>query len=317
MFSKIALTAARQLRAGTTLVVRTAAVKPTTSFLTTRSAVVFQQRGYGARQSRVATTETESDTSATTTKPKRTRSAAAANKSSSTTKSSSTKSSTTTKAKATTAGKTKAASKPKKEAAPKRPKKVLTDEEKLKLKIKQLKQQALLKEEPGARTFSAWQLFVREHVKEYIHPGESPIQTGFMAKLSPKFKALSSAELEALEARAEKEREATAATRAAWVLTKTPKEIMAANRARQHLRRLGVVARAHVIPDDRIPKGALSSWMWFFKSRTAENPQAPMKELIKDLAQEWKSMDAAAKQPFEDNAKTDRERYKAQIAALE
>lgn len=303
MFSQIALATARQLRAGTTLVVRTAAA--TSTSLTTRSAVVFQQRGYASTRSKKAAAESE-DTDATTTKPKRTRSAATK----------STKSSTTGATKATAKTKT---AKAKKEAAPKKPK-PLTEEQKRKLKIKALKEQALLTEEPRLRVISSWKLFVEEHIRDLAHPGENIFKSGATRKLSAQFQALSAAERERYEAKVEKERQETAAAHAAWVRTKTPKEIIAANNARHQLKHLGVITRSRVIHDDRIPKAAMNAYMWFFKSRAKEahlaSDHTRVTGITKILAEEWKSMDDAARQPFIDNAKADSERYYAQMAAL-
>lgn len=169
---------------------------------------------------------------------------------------------------------------------------------------------------------------------------------------------------QALEAKVEKERQDAAATHAAWVRSKTPKQIMTANNARHHLKQLGVMTRSRVIHDGRIPKAATNAYVWFFRSRAKEDYLASnvhMTGITKALADEWKSMDEVARQvslynysrfsisfisvavrpgtypfrttllpdwitmlihvcftqPFIDNANTDRERYNAQMAALE
>lgn len=88
------------------------------------------------------------------------------------------------------------------------------------------------------------------------------------------------------------------ATRAAWVLTKTPMEIEDANYARHALKRLGVTSVVHPIPDDRRPKRLRSAFLFYCMSRQKDDMYAgkPLPEIAKALAEEWKSMDDAAKQ---------------------
>ncbi|KAJ4418493.1 hypothetical protein N0V85_001402 [Neurospora sp. IMI 360204] len=320
MFSQIALATARQLRAGTALVVRTAAAASTSS--TTRSAapsflrrssVVFQQRGYAlARFKKTAAAESD-DTAATATKTNKTRSTAAKSKKSA--------------AKGATSAATKTKTpRAKKEAAPKKPKKSkaaktkapLTEEQKLKLKIKLYKQRALFKEDPKTHRATGWAAFVREHLKDVIKEGDKlEERRAYFTKLAPQWKELSAAEKERYHAKAEKAHQDGLAARAAWVLTKTPMEIEDANHARRVLKRLGVTPIVHLIPDDRGPKRQRTAFLFFCMSRQKDGVFGgkPASEVSKALAKEWKSMDDAAKQPYIDNAEVDRERYHSEKAA--
>ncbi|KAK3354152.1 hypothetical protein B0H65DRAFT_1893 [Neurospora tetraspora] len=319
MFSQIALATARQLRAGTTLVVRTAAAASTS--LTTRSAapsflrrsgLVFQQRGYALTRSKKTAAESH-DTAATATKTNKTRSTAAKSKKSA------------AKGATSAAAKTKTP-RAKKEAAPKKPKKSkaaktkapLTEEQKLKLKIRLYKQRALFKEDPKTHRATGWAVFVREHIKDVIKEGDAlEERRTYFAKLAPQWKELSAAEKDRYHAKADKAHQDGLAARAAWVLTKTPMEIETANYARHALKRLGVTPIVHLIPDDRGPKRQRTAFVFFCMSRQKDGAFVGKSaaEVSKALAKEWKSMDDAAKQPYIDNAEVDRERYHSERAA--
>lgn len=89
------------------------------------------------------------------------------------------------------------------------------------------------------------------------------------------------------------------AAREAWVRTKTPMEITAANHARQRLKRLGVIKAVHLIPDDRAPKRPRTPFSWFVMTKNKEGvfqSGGTPTEVMKALGKEWRSMDAAAKQ---------------------
>ncbi|KAL0469111.1 hypothetical protein QR685DRAFT_326732 [Neurospora intermedia] len=319
MFSQIALTTARQLRAGTTLVVRTAVAASTSS--TTRSAapsflrrsgVVFQQRGYAQTRSKKTAAESD-DTAATVTKTNKTRPAAAKSKKSAAEG-------------ATGAGARAKTPRAKKEAAPKKPKKPkapkkkapLTDEQKKKLRIRLLKQRALFKEDPKSHRVPAWSAYISEHMKDVLKEGDDiATRKGYFKTLAAQWKELSDAEKARYQAKADKAHQDGVATRAAWVLTKTPMEIEDANYARHALKRLGVTSVVHPIPDDRRPKRLRSAFLFYCMSRQKDDMYAgkPLPEIAKALAEEWKSMDDAAKQPYVDNAAVDKERYLSERAA--
>lgn len=107
---------------------------------------------------------------------------------------------TTTTKKAAASKKTAKASKSKtaKKAAPKKKKKELTDEEKTKLKIRELKKKALLKEVPRLPA-NKWMLFFSQRMKEELQ-GKSPEERVPMkelaAKITSEYKALSAEQLE-------------------------------------------------------------------------------------------------------------------------
>ncbi|KAK3956459.1 hypothetical protein QBC32DRAFT_331293 [Pseudoneurospora amorphoporcata] len=303
MLSKIALATACQLRAGTTLAVRTAAA----------TSVVFQQRGYALTRAKKDAAESD-DTAATATKTKKsTRSTTAAKSKKPAAKAAKGAAAKTKKP----AAKKEAA--PKKKPGPPRKKVVLTEEQKLKLKIKLLKERALLKEEPSTHHNGAWNLYLGDHLKQMGQKGDdADARREYFSKAAAGYKALSAAEKDRYESRADKAHEEALAARAAWVLTKTPLEIQAANYARKHLKRLGAIPVARLIPDDRVPKRTRSSFSWFIMSRKKAGAfqagTAPT-EVMRALGQEWKSMDDAAKQPYIDNCAVDMERYHSEAAA--
>lgn len=199
MFSQIALATARQLRAGTTLVVRTATATSAAPSFVRRGAVVFQQRGYSSAFSRQSAAESD-DTAATATKTKKsTRSTAAAAKSKkpATKKPAAKKAATGAAAKKTKKPAAKKEAAPKKKPGPVRKKPVLTEEQKQKLTIKLLKQRAFLKEEPKVHFSSAWALYLRDHLSTISKPDDDrAARNEYMRKAAVGYNALSAAEKE-------------------------------------------------------------------------------------------------------------------------
>jgi hypothetical protein len=66
--------------------------------------------------------------------------------------------------------------------------------------------------------------------------------------------------------------------------------------------------------DPNKPKRALTGFMFYSKQRRAEvqreSPELKFADVGRQLGDEWKRMSKAAKQPYEDLAITDKERYK-------
>jgi hypothetical protein len=89
----------------------------------------------------------------------------------------------------------KKAAKPKaKKAAKKpkatRPKKKLTDEEKAKLKLRALKERALLKEQPVKLPVTSWNLYLTKHLKEALNKDPKPQFADAVRQLAAEHRAL-------------------------------------------------------------------------------------------------------------------------------
>ncbi|KAF3043226.1 hypothetical protein E8E12_009383 [Didymella heteroderae] len=223
----------------------------------------------------------------------------------------------------TTTAKKVAAKKPKKakkKAAPKKPakkrKKVLTDEEKLKAQISQLRKVAL--KEPVSRAkVSAFNVYIAENTKST--KGHTAL-----SEFSKSFKDISPAEREKWNQLAAERNEARLAEYNAWVKSHTPEEIRLANNARKLLKRKlagknkGGIARTQLIEDDRQPKRPTSSWTIFFAERQSSSDfqGISIPERSKLIAAEWKSLSASEKQRFEDQGAADRQRYAREAAAV-
>ncbi|KAL1653537.1 hypothetical protein SLS61_004047 [Didymella pomorum] len=201
-----------------------------------------------------------------------------------------------------------------KKAAPKKPvkkpKKVLTDEEKLKAQITQLRKTAL-KEPVTRHRLSAFQVYVAENAKG--HKGSRPSFT----EIVKAFKDITPAEREKFNHLAAERTEANIAEYDAWVKTHTVDEIRLANNARHLLRRKlaskikGTPAHTKTIEDDRQAKRPISAWNFFFAERQAspDFQGIAVPERAKLISAEWKALSAGEKQRFQDQQEADQQRY--------
>ncbi|KAK1769779.1 hypothetical protein QBC33DRAFT_531956 [Phialemonium atrogriseum] len=196
-----------------------------------------------------------------------------------------------------------------KKAAPKkRVRKVLSEEDAKKQKVRELKRVALLKE-PVRLPDKSWLVYVSQHTKGTHTEGEA---LGDRAKqLSESYKQLPSSEVEHLQATANQNKLANDAAYKSWVESHSPEEIADANRARKRLKRDFKATSKGLIKDERQPKRSLSSYLLFVKSRWQSGDltgQHPV-EASKSMSGEWKALSDAERQPFIDGALLDMNRY--------
>ncbi|KAF7884522.1 uncharacterized protein EAF02_004858 [Botrytis sinoallii] len=187
-----------------------------------------------------------------------------------------------------------------------KPKKQLTDSQKLKLKLKELKAIAFLKEAPKQIPDTTYSVLFIDLVKK----GTPVIDAAKEA--SEKYKSASTAELERLEQIAKENKAVNSRNYKNWVESHTPTEIRAANYARHHIRRLtNRPGSPRIIKDDRLVKNVTSSLFLFMKERYASGEFASLSipESSKRIAQEYKSLSPEQRKPFEDAALADHERY--------
>ncbi|KAJ4986633.1 HMG box protein [Stagonosporopsis vannaccii] len=214
--------------------------------------------------------------------------------------------------------------KAKKKAAPKKaarkPKKVLTDEEKEKKTINNLRKLAL--REPFVRKpLSAYTVFIQEAAKVTERSGPKSDLTD----LTKGWKDITPAEHEKYNHLAAQRTEERLAEYKAWVESHTPDQIRIANNARYSLRRKlegklksGVYPRhTQRIVDERAVKRPMNSWALFFSERQSSSDFKNMAvaDRTKLIAGEWRALSVNEKQRFEDQAAADRQRYAREVAA--
>lgn len=302
MLTTIGIAAARRLRVGGAhSVCRTARV---TLGASARSAVVIPSsiRIAAAFKKGFATARAA---------PKATKAAAALKKTTKkTTTTTTTKKATATKAKkkpAAAAKKKTTTRKTKKKAAPvkakkkaKKVKKVLTDEEKQKLAVKKLREQALLKDQPSELPAASWSLFVAMGAKGDTNFKDDTKK--WMQSRSAQYKALSAADLAALQATAKRNKAANEIALASWIGSKTEEEIRAANRARTRLRKLGFNSKFRLIDPRHVPK--IQPYTVFFKERWSSGAfsNQVVTEAAKQIGREWKALSDAERENYKAHA---------------
>ncbi|KAL1891877.1 hypothetical protein Sste5346_007422 [Sporothrix stenoceras] len=205
----------------------------------------------------------------------------------------------------------------KKKAALAKKKAAQTPEEKARLQKKELKKVALL-DEPRKLPETPWILFVTESTKGTKTEGSGKANlTRVMPELSASFKSLSPLEVQRLRDTAEKNRATNAEAYKAWVESHTASQVADANRARQHLNRLGKTSKHRNITDARQPKRAIASFSLFTKERweSGEFTGRPLAEAARTLSAEWKNISSADRQHYEDLAKAEQNRYDKEYEA--
>ncbi|KAF8867296.1 hypothetical protein BDZ45DRAFT_667259 [Acephala macrosclerotiorum] len=248
------------------------------------------------------------------------RSYATATKATQTTKS---KSSTTAKPKAKKAPAKTAVKKPVKKAAkkpvkmgrpalkkkpvkkPVRAKKVLTEAQKERALIKELKAKALTP--PKLKPYTAWTLFAGTELTNT--PGNAMAQMG---SIRDKYKELSPSEIESLNHTASQNKVANTVAYKQWVESHTPDQIRIANNARAMLKKKLNKARGYTaIKDARLPKRSANSRALFTKERYASGDFKGISivDASKLLTTEWNSLSPSERKVYEDRAAADTQRY--------
>ncbi|KUI66166.1 Non-histone chromosomal protein 6 [Cytospora mali] len=213
---------------------------------------------------------------------------------------------TATKAKKTAKPTKKAAAKPKKAA--KRP--VNPERQKILLR-RELKKKALLNQEPKNLPMSAWLVFTSQAIKA-DNGIRGPLTLGpKMASLATEFKALSPADKQRYEQKAQENKVTNAANYKKWVESHSVAEIAEAVRARQRLNRDFKLNLKHVkITDERMPKRpAVAGWSYYIKAKSSETSGLSLGEMAKNLSQQWKGLSVSEKKPYVDLAAAEAARY--------
>lgn len=222
----------------------------------------------------------------------------------------------TTKAKTVKKTKKPAVPKPKKKAPLSEEKK---RENKLTLQKKLLKEKAMLFREPKQLPQTSWTIFLSNSVGSRVQ-GQPFLDS--VKQASEAFKSLSAAEMQKLADTGEQNKLTNAARYKAWVESHTPLQIAEALSARRLLKSKFDYPKGrktvHKIRDDRLPKRPSSPYMYFSKSKAgAEDIEgANVVEKQKAIANVWRQMSPAEKEPFEQLGKADTARYIKEAEAL-
>ncbi|SPO00973.1 uncharacterized protein DNG_03721 [Cephalotrichum gorgonifer] len=187
-----------------------------------------------------------------------------------------------------------------------------TPEQKAKHEIKVLKEKALLKE-PSKLPTTAWMVYIVRELKGVAVGKDLGSATRAVAE---SFKALSTFEVERLQAEADANRLANTETFKNWVRSHTAEEIYEANRARARLGR--TFNKPHrKIPDDRVPSRPSSAYTLFVKDRWASGtvPGSAV-GASKQLGSEWKALSEEQRQEYLAQAAKDQADYSAQMKAI-
>ncbi|KAB8289623.1 hypothetical protein EYC80_010537 [Monilinia laxa] len=210
------------------------------------------------------------------------------------------------------AKKVKAKAKPKPKPKPKPKKKkvakkvVLTDSQKLRKKLKELKVIALVSDEPKQKPQNAFRVLFEE-----LTAGSGDV-IGSSKLASTQFKSASTAELERLNRISNENKAANLIIYKKWVESHTPENIRLANLARLHIRRLtNKTATPRIIKDDRAPKNRTLPLAIFVQERFRTGEFAGIKatESVKRISDEYKELTPAQRKTYEDAAAADSERY--------
>eukprot|EP00445_Apocalathium_hangoei_P021385 CAMPEP_0203891786 /NCGR_PEP_ID=MMETSP0359-20131031/35035_1 /ASSEMBLY_ACC=CAM_ASM_000338 /TAXON_ID=268821 /ORGANISM="Scrippsiella Hangoei, Strain SHTV-5" /LENGTH=509 /DNA_ID=CAMNT_0050813623 /DNA_START=97 /DNA_END=1628 /DNA_ORIENTATION=- len=78
--------------------------------------------------------------------------------------------------------------------------------------------------------------------------------------------------------------------------------------------------KSKVVPEADRPRGAKTSYFWFMDDRRAQlrmdNPDLTLGQLAKLMGQEWKALSEVAKQPYQEKAQLDKQRYNKEVGVL-
>ncbi|KAK4250452.1 hypothetical protein C7999DRAFT_38526 [Corynascus novoguineensis] len=233
----------------------------------------------------------------------------------------------TTRTKATKAGGKKPAKTAAKKAAtskataakkkPGPPKKPLTEEEKAKIKIKELKKTALINEEPEKLPSTPWMVYLKERMQEVLAREPKPTFNEAVNELSSNYKALPEAEKQRLEAESQKNKVIYEVNFRNWVDSHTVQEIREANLARQLLKRKYSIQAGQTIHDPRYPKQAINGYAAYVKSRyhAPEFEGVKPNDRVVRIGAEWRALSPEERKPFIDIKETDVQRRNKEMEA--
>jgi len=188
--------------------------------------------------------------------------------------------------------------------------------------IKTLKQQAL--KPPlslNANKVSGFNVYIADSMKNSTDtstPGRDKIRL-----YSKRYATLSDSEKEALNKRAVDARETRRAELKKWIESHTAAEIGAANRARARLNKLypaepGKFLKYQPIPDQRLPKRALSAWMIFFGDRTSTGDYANLevRERMDRIVADYKQLTPDQRRDLDRKSEASRSAYEKSYLAV-
>ncbi|KAI1661404.1 hypothetical protein F4813DRAFT_347432 [Daldinia decipiens] len=253
-----------------------------------------------------------------TSKPKATKTTTATKATKGSTKATATKA----KAKKATASKaTTAKSKaPKSKAKGKgkgRKRQPMTPEKQAILERRVLKKTALFTE-PKFLPDSQWTVFVAEQTRNKV-TSPSGLRD-LMLGLSQNYRSLPAPERQRLADISSQNKVSNAATYAAWVETYTPDQTVAANRARQLLKRKYnyPVSSLKIIHDPRVPKRPITPYSLFTKARWASGDFAnrPFAEAAREIGKEWVKLPDVERHAYDDLGKAARDTYEKEVEAV-
>ncbi|KAF2272596.1 uncharacterized protein EI97DRAFT_436836 [Westerdykella ornata] len=184
-----------------------------------------------------------------------------------------------------------------------KPKKVLTDEEKRKKLIKELKERAL-RQPVSKRSVAASDMFIRDALG-----GSEGRTTTRIGEVWAKFRALTPAEREHYNHLATEENAARAKQYKDWVHSHTAEEIRVANVARARLRRLFKAEQkkppkntAKIEDDRRVKKRTPFNNFYTERLASGDFKGIEAKEWLKLAWKEWKALTEAEQQKYETQA---------------
>ncbi|KAF6796326.1 hypothetical protein CSOJ01_13274 [Colletotrichum sojae] len=191
-----------------------------------------------------------------------------------------------------------------------KPKKALTAEQLEKVRKRAWKEQSLVALEPKSKPRTGWTVFLYEFLQ--ARPGMNVASV--LPEASAEYRQLPSYEIQRLEKKAEENKQAWQVEWKAWLTSYTPQEIVAANIARGHLRKLkGKQIPAH-LKDERIPKAPITAFAGYIKARLASG-ELPGRATghMKALSGEWNALSEDDKAPWLEMAEAEKARYSRDV----
>jgi hypothetical protein len=209
----------------------------------------------------------------------------------------------------------------------KKPKKVKkTDEQEQSALIKDLKEKAL--DPPAIRsTSNKWLTFLGEKFAPYKGSGKSFIDVLSQNKDAWKAEmdALPPAQLQELQARADRNKNINKIALQEWVSSHTPAQIHEANRARARLTKIKSSADPapyglqsftfNEIPDDRFPKRPRSAPIFWGMEQMEHIPTNEKIKVLIECMKGFKNLPENEQKKWNELAKKDRERYLHELIA--